>query len=274
LFLERRSDNDFLAIERAIGTFFSNLKDVTVLGLENAFSKFVVSTYEDLSFSDYISFISGKVSATMQEHELYSDYKKTFGDDFYATAIALEKEKILYFILTYSQNIVLVKTGQKQEEKDFLGYEFSERRGHEGIKHLPNGTKLFDENGDLLNPQRANSYIYNACLGREVSSDESLVRNVSYGRMSSFISFGTNKFDKVVNLGEKQKVSFVSRNINMAFLGDVSKIEKGQILLPHKRYSVMFLWLPVVFLHPSRITKPIALPILLQLVRPGQTQVL
>ncbi|MEG0546322.1 MAG: restriction endonuclease subunit S, partial [Oscillospiraceae bacterium] len=117
--------------------------------------------------------------------------------------IALEKEKILYFLLTYEQNIVLVKAGQKQKEKNFLGYEFSERRGHEGIKHLPGGTKLFDENGELLNPKKVNYYIYNAFLGNVVSIDESLAQNVSYGRMSGFINYGTNKFDKAVNLNRK-----------------------------------------------------------------------
>ncbi len=205
LFLERRSDNDFAAIEKAINTFLSNLKDVTVLGIENAFSKYVANAYDDLAFDEYISFISGKASVAMQKHELYSDYKKAFGNDVYDKAVVLEKEKMLYFLLTYTQNIVLVKTGQKQEEKAFLGYEFSDRRGHEGIKHLSGGTKLFDENGDLLNPQKANSYIYNAFLGKTISVDESLASNVSYGRMSGFINYGTNKFDKVINLNKKFK---------------------------------------------------------------------
>ncbi|MDD4495345.1 MAG: restriction endonuclease subunit S [Eubacteriales bacterium] len=203
LFLERRSDNDFVTIEKAINTYVSNLKDVTVLGIENAFSKYVANVYDDIAFDDYLSFIGGNANETMQMHELYLDYSKAFGDDVYAKAITLEKEKMFYFLLTYSQNVVLVKTGQKQDEKKFLGYEFSERRGHEGIKHLPNGTKLFDKSGDLMNPQRANSYIYNAFLGKVVSVDESLAHNVSYGRMSGFINYGTNKFDKTINVKSK-----------------------------------------------------------------------
>lgn len=195
-----------MTIEKAINTFVTNLKDVTVLGIENAFSKYVANVYDDLAFDDYISFISDKASVAMQEHELYLDYKKAFRDDVYSKSVALEKEKMLYFLLTHTQNIVLVKTGQKQEEKKFLGYEFSERRGHEGIKHLPNGTKLFDENGDLLNPQKANSYIYNAFLDKEVNIDKSLARNVSYGHMSGFINYGTSKFDRTVNLNKKKKI--------------------------------------------------------------------
>lgn len=209
LFLERRSDNDFVSIKKAVNTFISNQKDVTVLGIENAFSKYAAHVYDGLVFDDYLSFIRGRASEVMQQHELYIDYKKIYGDAVYTKGVLLEKEKMLYFLLTYSQNIVLIKTGQKKEEKEFLGYEFSERRGHEGIKRLPGGTKLFDEDGDLLNPQKANSYIYNAFLGKTVSVDESLAHNVSYGRMSGFINYGTSKFDKVVNL--KKKITFDSQ---------------------------------------------------------------
>lgn len=224
LFLERRSDNDVITIEKAISTFFSSPKDVTVMGIENAFSKYVANIYDGLAFDDYISFISGRASVAMQEHELYSDYIKAFGDDVYTKGIALEKEKMLYFFLTYTQNIVLVKTGKKQDEKTFLGYEFSERRGHEGIKRLPGGTKLFDENGDLLNPKKANSYIYNAFLGKEIVIDESLSHNVSYGRMSGFISYGTSKFDKAVNLSKK--TTFTS-SFPSVRLGELVQIIKG-----------------------------------------------
>lgn len=235
LFLERRSDNDFITIGKAINTFISNFKDVTVLGIENAFSKYVFNVYDNLAFDDYISFISGKASIAMQKHELYSDYQKAFGDDMYAKAITLEKEKMLYFLLTYVQDIVLVKTGKKQEEKNFLGYEFSERRGHEGIKHLPGGTKLFDEAGDLMNPRKANSYIYNAFLGKTVNVDESLARNVSYGRMSGFINYGTSKFDKVVNLNRRQMLTLESQ-YPLVTLGSIANISRGASPRPIDSY--------------------------------------
>lgn len=244
LFLERRSDNDFIAIEKAINTFISNNKDVTVLGLENAFSKYVANTYDDIFFEDYTSLINGNASDLIQKHELFSDYQKAFGDDLYAKAIAIEKEKMLYFLLTYSQNIVLIKTGKKQEEKKFLGYEFSERRGHEGLKHLPSGTKLFDDNGDLMNPQKANSYVYNAFLGKKVNVDESLSENVFYGRMSEFINYGTSKFDKVVNLKNKVR-DIIESQYPYVKLGDglvdvldsqrkpVSKIDRNKGSFPY-----------------------------------------
>ena len=55
---------------------------------------------------------------------------------------------------------MIIKVGEKQTEKDFLGYEFSNRRGSEGIKLYFNeenefATKLYD-NWRSLNPEKAN----------------------------------------------------------------------------------------------------------------------
>lgn len=82
-----------------------------------------------------------------------------------------------------------------------MGYEFSERRGHEGLHHLSGGTKLYDES-DSLNPQKVSSYIYRAFLGETAEIDESLADNLSYARMSHFIEYGTSRFEKNINLGK------------------------------------------------------------------------
>ena len=85
----------------------------------------------------------------MKSHELYRDYIKEFGDATYPKAFAVEKEKMLYFLLTHNQNIVVAKSGQKQDEKAFLGYEFSKRRGYEGLRYLPGGTMLVTRHANV-----------------------------------------------------------------------------------------------------------------------------
>ena len=224
LFLERRSENDSKSIERAINRFFDDQKDVTVLGIENAFSRFVANVYDDLSFENYLSFINMSPDEHMVKHELYQDYLKAFGDDLYTKAFVIEREKMLCFLLTCLQDTVIVKAGNKQDEKKFLGYEFSERRGHEGMKWLPGGTKLYDESNNLQNPQRVNSYIYNAFLKKELPVDESLAHYVSYGHMCNLINYGTNKFDKQINLNSKFK--FISSYPSIK-LNQIVQIIKG-----------------------------------------------
>lgn len=205
LFLERRGNEDHVNISRAIDRFFTAYQDVAVAGIENAFSAYVSNAYDRLTFEDYISLFSGAPGEGAKAHELYEDYVKAFGEDFRSKAMEAEKEKLLYFLLTYNQTIVLIKTGRGKEEKKFLGYEFSERRGHEGLHRLPGGTRLYDET-DPFNPQKAGSYIYRAFLGKFAEIDASLANNVSYGRMSGFIEYGTSKFEKKVNLGKRIKI--------------------------------------------------------------------
>ncbi len=222
LFLERRSDSDHKEIERAIDKFFEDNLDVTVLGIEHVFSKYVMNVYSDLSLENYLKIINGEVV----DHELYNDYKKEFKSDIEQIRI-LEKEKILYFILTYKQDIVIVKTGKKQEEKEFLGYEFSERRGHEGLKWLPTGTKLYNEN-NILDKTKANSYIYNAFLDRKKDIDDNLSNNFFYEYMSDLFEYGTNKFDKRVNLNKKKLIHFdIDSKYAIEKLGNIAKISKG-----------------------------------------------
>ncbi len=223
LFLERRPDNDFKEIERAVNKFFDDNLDVTVLGIENAFSKYVMNVYDNLSFKDYLKLINGEVI----EHELYNDYNNEFGGNL-SNVKQLEKEKILYFILTCQQESVIIKTGKKQEEKQFLGYEFSERRGHEGLKWLPNGTKLYNEN-DQLDVTKANSYIYNAFNGIKSDIDETLEKNINYKYLCELFEYGTSKFDKKINLDKRKKIvsKFPLESFNNLFMNKVLSKSSG-----------------------------------------------
>lgn len=223
LFMERRSNEDCLNIKRIVDRFFTNYNDVAAVGIEHAFSTYVNNVYEGLSFNDYISMFSGKPSEKAKTHELYEDFSKAFKQDLVKKAIEIEKEKLLFFLLTFDQTIVLVKTGKGEAEKRFLGYKFSERRGHEGLHHLPGGTKLYDEK-DPLNPKKVAGYIYRTFLGQRVSIDNELAKNVTYGRLSDFIEYGTVGFDKRINLGKRIKIS---SNYTMVTLDSVVDIIPG-----------------------------------------------
>jgi type I restriction enzyme M protein len=132
LFLRRRSNYDASYIEEAIRTFFTNHRDNTINGIESPFSKYVSHVWQSLTLDDYIHFISGELSEAVKNHEIYTDYQKKFKvkneKELREQISVLEREKMLYFFLTYNQEIVLVKSGEKNEEKNFLGYEFSNRK--------------------------------------------------------------------------------------------------------------------------------------------------
>ena len=78
LFLKRRDNSDWKKIESAISNFFDKPKDVTVLGIEKAFSKYVSFVYEGLTIEDYISFVNKKPSEVFKAQDIYKDYLKWF----------------------------------------------------------------------------------------------------------------------------------------------------------------------------------------------------
>ena len=238
LFLERRGNGDHLKISRAVDGFFTTYCDVAAANIENAFSTYVSTVYDRLTFADYVSLFRGAPSEAAKVHELYEDYVKAFGTDFCAKAIEVEKEKLLYFLLTYKQNIVLVKTGKGKEEKTFLGYEFSERRGHEGLHPLSGGTKLYDET-DPLNPKKASSYIYRAFLGEDAEIDPSLAENVFYRPLYRLIEYGTSKFDKIISLGKS--VQAANRySFPTVRLSEAANIEYGDRIVKSSAGGGMF----------------------------------
>lgn len=252
LFLERRPNNDWKNIHNAINLFFDRPKDVTVLGIEKAFSKYIEEVFDGISFDDYISLVQGKPNDKIKSLELYNDYvkwfnnlteiknlkaKKAFKDlslkdqqikidkIFLHKVLEIEKDKMLYFLLAYPQKTVIVKVGEKQAEKYFIGYEFSNRRGHEGIKMLPNGTKLYDED-NILNPEKANSYIYQAFLNRKISIDETMKKNVSVTDLIDMMSFDKVDFEKGISLNNKKKIKLASK-YELKKLGEICDVRDG-----------------------------------------------
>ncbi len=112
--------------------------------------------------------------------------------------------------MVYKQKITLIKSGEKQEEKKFLGYEFSFRRGSEGMhaiqraKSIDECTSLYDNNS-YENPLKANSYVYSAFSGEEKKIDESLKSNISYIDLIDMMDFSRMDFDKFISLNAKKK---------------------------------------------------------------------
>ncbi|WP_322962346.1 N-6 DNA methylase [Mycoplasmopsis cynos] len=70
-------------------------------------------------------------------------------DNFYKKCHDLEKEKIRYFALLFDQQTLIVNAPKdSKEEKIFLGYDWSSRKGQEGIKISKLGGYLFDLDDD------------------------------------------------------------------------------------------------------------------------------
>ena len=228
LFL-RRKDN-YLAdnTRTSVENFFRTLNDVTINGIEKPVTHYVTHVWEGITYADYLTLLQNNPNDKVISHEIYLDYQKKYPaktkEKFIETVLTVETEKLLYFILAYPQQVVIVKSGEKNEEKQFLGYEFSNRRGNEGIHAILRGkdidecTELFDtQNYD--NPDKASTYIYRAFKGDFASPiTESMKNHVFRMRLIDMIPFDRVPFEKNISLARKKKdkFSFKWNNIRIA----------------------------------------------------------
>ncbi|NQV37274.1 MAG: restriction endonuclease subunit S [Candidatus Marinimicrobia bacterium] len=221
LFLRRRNNADAINIKAVADKFFVNLQDVTINGIENPVRKYLAHVWVGLAFDDYASLIKKQPNAAIQQHEIYREYQKKIKGknekDKWDAILELEQEKLFYFILASPQKLVLINTGKKIEEKQFLGYEFSYRRGSEGIhpiqrrKTIDDCTQLYDANS-FTNPQKASTYIYKAFNGDfDAEIPESLQKNISHLNLVDMLTFDRVDFEKNISLSTKKKVKIKSK---------------------------------------------------------------
>lgn len=223
LFLRRR-DNYFATNTKvAVDTYFRTLNDVTINGIETPASKYVAHVWEELDYADYVTLLQKSPNDKVKAHEIYAEYKKKISaktdTQLYEAILSIEAEKLLYFILAYPQKVVIVKSGEKGVEKRFLGYEFSNRRGNEGIHAIQRGknidecTKLFDPN-NYDNPDKASTYVYRAFNGDyNTPINESMQAHISRISLIDMLTFDRQTFEKGINLNSKKKVVFDTRHI-------------------------------------------------------------
>lgn len=246
LFLRRR-DNYFAAnTKNAVDTFFRTLNDVTINGIETPASKYVAHVWEGLDYADYVTLLQKSPNDKVQAHEIYAEYKKKISAKseakLHETILNIEAEKLLYFILAYPQKVVIVKSGEKDIEKRFLGYEFSNRRGNEGIHAIQKGknidecTKLFDTDS-YDNPEKASSYVYRAFKGDYTSPiAEEMQSHISRVSLIDMLTFDRDVFEKNISLIAKKKVEFKTK-WDILPLGFVSSIDWGNTSLTKRIYS-------------------------------------
>lgn len=236
LFLRRRNNYECINLQKSVDKFFIDFIDVTINEIETPVSKYVSHVWEGLTFEDYITLLEKNPNDKVKNNDLYKEYfqKIKQDKDFENKVIAAEKEKLYYFILAYPQKVVIIKTGEKDTEKQFLGYEFSNRRGSEGIHAIQRGksiddcTRLFDINS-FDNPQKASTYIYKAFKNENIDIDESLKDNISKVNLLDMMIFDRVDFEKSINVRVKKKIKIKSK-WPISEIGNIENLvfEKGK----------------------------------------------
>ncbi|EHL3243412.1 N-6 DNA methylase [Campylobacter coli] len=201
-----------------------NLKDS-----ENFYQNYL-SAYCDFRKFDkelYSNFLNGNLDSKLAELEAFKDYRNAFRQTsdykklkeskiykeskdkqdledkaFLAYTQAIEKDKLLYFCLSLNQEVLIIKSPSDiKEQKKFLGYEWSNRKGDEGLKelHEPYLSPLF-ERGNPQNETKLNTLICKAFLKTLSDIPKDLQGYASKARLVDMIDFEKVEFNKAISL--------------------------------------------------------------------------
>lgn len=221
LFLRRRNNYQSKNLKIAVVKFFNDFQDVTLNGIEKPATKYVNHVWEGLTFDDYVTLLKKSPNKNVTEHEIYKEYRKKLKAkneiEFWTLCHKIEFEKMFYYIIVYPQKLVVVKSGVKKAEKDFLGYEFSFKKGKEGIHPIRKGktidecTKLYDI--DVFdNPQKASTHIYYAFKGKyDIPIDKELSKNIFKHQLLDVFNFERVDFNLNLSTEIKNKIIVPSK---------------------------------------------------------------
>ncbi|EIB1740976.1 restriction endonuclease subunit S [Campylobacter coli] len=230
-----------------------NLKD------NESFYQNYLSAYCDFRKFDkelYSNFLNGNLDSKLAELEAFKDYRNAFrqtsdykklkeskiykeSEDkqsledkaFLAYAQAIEKDKLLYFSLSLNQEVLIIKSPSDiKEQKKFLGYEWSNRKGDEGLKelHEPYLSPLF-ERGNPQNETKLNTLICKAFLKTLSDIPKDLQGYASKARLIDMMDFEKVEFNKAISLNVKSRDElnpFKNSKYELVRLGEVCDLNK------------------------------------------------
>ncbi|ECR0930211.1 N-6 DNA methylase [Campylobacter jejuni] len=231
-----------------------NLKD------NESFYQNYLSAYCDFRKFDkelYSNFLNGNLDSNLAELEAFKDYRNAFRQTsdykklkeskiykeskdkqdledkaFLAYAQAIEKDKLLYFSLSFNQEVLIIKSPSDiKEQKKFLGYEWSNRKGDEGLKelHEPYLSPLF-ERDNPQNETKLNTLICKAFLKTLSDIPKDLQGYASKARLIDMMDFEKVEFNKAISLNVKSRDElnpFKNSKFELVRLGEVCDLFNG-----------------------------------------------
>lgn len=284
-YLKRRPKSDATIALNLVNKFFVDYSDFTFNNTANIVKNYVSEVFNDISLSDYISLIKHEPTESIKNTEYYrelteklKDYKtykelvkkrtfKSLNDIEREKLICellndfidkIERKKILFYSLTLNNRTLLVNIGEKTEERKFLGYEFSNRRGNEGIHYYTNengfiDSALYDDENLFSNPDKVNYYINLVFNDQYVNIPDLLSDKLSYKNSSDLLTFNDAGFYTTITLNKKPKVEFDCDSIK---LGKCVEIKIGGT--PSRKVRKYFtgenLWVSIAEMNGQVIT--------------------
>lgn len=143
---------------------------------------------------------------------------------FYDKVKQIEKEKLFYFGLVYNQKtLIITAPAETNAQKDFLGYEWSNRRGSEGIVIRHPGGQMYKAD------DRNDENTLAACVRESYSQREKSINDVkqlyTYSHLKDMLDFSRESFNKAIKLTPDKHIEIVSKYDLVQLGGDLGACE-------------------------------------------------
>ena len=150
-------------------------------------------------------------------------------DRLYKRIKDVEKEKLIYFSLLRGQEtVVITAPSDNTEQKKFLGYDWSNAKGREGIVLNPNGGYLTDVQNRFAHGTLA-TFVRNAFsnMRTEMGEENPLQKYATSYRTIDMLDFSKADFDKAIKTITDKKIIIKSK-YPLVKLGSFAEIAKGK----------------------------------------------
>lgn len=195
--------------------------------------KYTLNELSDIEyFKMYVNAFAGSSDAkNLQKTKAFknksdAEQNVVYLEKLYSYINSVEEEKLFYFSLVYQQTTVVIKApADNKEQKKFLGYDWSNRKGNEGIQIITPGGKLYDDSnrekeGTLAYAIRQSFNNTISCFTEDLSNYASVVDT------KNLLDYSRESFGKSISLTANRKIEY-SSNFDMILLGDLADVSKG-----------------------------------------------
>lgn len=186
-------------------------------------------SWDDIKVNDYLKiYLDAFASVAVKYPKNASDAEKEKLrlKKFYEYALAIEREKLYYFTLVWQQlTLVISAPTDNKEQKEFLGYDWSNRKGAEGIIITKPGGKLYNAD-DRFSRGTLACAVRNTYLDAITTLPDDVAPLAKSYRLKDMMEFGKTNLDKSISLTERKSSTLTSR-YPLATLGTVCEVKIG-----------------------------------------------
>jgi len=287
LFLKRRSDNPNMQkhLKYMVNSWFEgDFSSNELFNNSNLLANYC--EHIEIDLEQYKKLLQNKYTQKLFESEMFMEYSQEFQklsetkkrkkQKYYKALTSeakekqerrellkyirtIEEDKLYYFSLAYlnQKEIIIVKAPTDGvKNKKFLGYEWSGRKGDEGIKYITSEKAVKLEGGEdieilenILNLNNIQTPLYNPKDKNDTSKINSLIAKnfgnelveipkelegfVSKSRLVDMLDFSRKEFNKAIGLSPKRKAQIIGKIEWQVKISDICELGRGRVINKH-----------------------------------------